>query len=121
MEVWDAVVSVSYAFDRCLIDAVLNKHRSKRRPGNQRLPNDDVAPCGRYAVRPDSDLDAMRVHGAIVAAAHIILASPNELDRRAAQPFGDHRRFALHVRIDHSAATKTTPGKFGVESDLFRF
>ena len=121
MKVRDAVVSVRRAFDCCLIDAVLNQHCSKRSPGNQRLSDDDMAPRCRHSIRPDADLDAMRVHRTIVTAAHIILTRPNELNRRATQTLRNHSRFALDVRVDYGAPAKTAAGKFSVESNLFRF
>src|ERR1700674_2825267 len=97
MKVGNVVLGVGCAFDYRSIDAVLNHHCRKRRPGNQRLPNDDVTPCGRQAIWPDSDLDAMRVHRTIVTTAHIILTRPDELNRRATETLRNHSGFALHV------------------------
>src|SRR2546421_727454 len=93
MKIWNAVVCVGRAFDGCLIDAVLDQHCSKRSPNNQRLSDDDMAPCRRHTVWPDSDLDTMRVHRTVVTAAHIIFTRPNKLNRRAAQPLRDLSRF----------------------------
>src|SRR5205807_1576444 len=100
---------------------VFDQHYGKRSPSNQRLSHDDMAPRRRHAVRPDSDLDAMRVHRTIVTAAHIIFARPNELDRCAPQTLRYHRRLALHMRIDHCSPAKTAAGKFSMKSDLFWF
>src|SRR5258706_10633327 len=97
MKVGNVVTGIGRAFDCCLIDAVLNYHCGKRSSGNQRLSNDDVAPCCRQAIRSDADLNTMRVHWAVVTAAHIVLTRPNELDRRATQTFRNHSRFALHM------------------------
>ena len=97
MKIRNAVTGIFHAFDYSSIDAVLNHHCSKRSPDNQRLPNDDVSPCGRQAIRPNADLDAMRVHWTIVTALHIILTSPNELDRRAPQTLRNQSRFARHM------------------------
>ena len=79
-----------------------------------------MAPGSGHSIRPDADLDAMSVHRTIVAAAHIILTRPDQLNRRAAQTPGNHRRFALHMRVDHCAPAETAASIFGVKSDLFR-
>ena len=80
-----------------------------------------MAPRGRQAIRTDADLDAMRVHWAIIASAHIILARPDKLDRRAPQTLRNHRRFALHMRIDYGPPAKTAAGKFSMKGNLVRF
>src|SRR5439155_4264650 len=119
MKIRNVVAGIRRAFDGCPIDAVLDQHRRKRSPGNQRLSDDDVSPGCRQAIRPDADLNAMRVHRTIVTAPHIILTRPNELNRGATQTFRNHSRFALDVRVDYGAPAKTAAGKFSVESNLF--
>src|SRR6267143_909647 len=97
MEVRDAVVSVGHAFHCRLIDAVLDHYRRERSSGDQRLTHNDVTPSRRHSIRTDADLDPVRMHRTIIAAAHVILTCPDELDRRATQTLRNYGRFALHV------------------------
>src|SRR5207253_9247008 len=79
-----------------------------------------MAPGGGHPISSYADLDTMSVHRTIITAAHIILAGPYELHRRAAQTLRNHRGFARHMRIDHCAPAETTAGIFSVKSNLFR-
>src|SRR5712664_1328814 len=97
MKIRNLVVSVRHAFDYRCIDSILDHKPFEGCTGNQGLSDDYMPPCCRQAIRPDSDLDAMRVHWTIVTAAHIIFASPNKFYRRAAETFRNHSRFPLHV------------------------
>src|SRR6476646_7613603 len=119
VEVGNVVAGVLGAFDHRLVDAVLDNHGSKRCADYKRLSNNHMPPCGGRAVRANADLDAMRVHRAIVAALYVIFTSPYQLHRSATKLFGDCRRLALYMVIDHSPSAKAPTRVFRMKDDLF--
>jgi len=72
------------------------------------LAHNHVPPGCGHAIVANANLDSMDVHGAIVAALHIIFPCPHKFDRRAAKTFRDCRRLPLHVGIRNGTPAKTT-------------
>src|SRR5688572_23661903 len=97
MEVGKFVVSVLHAFHHSSIDTVLNHHRGKRSPGNQRLPDNHMTPSRGHSIRADPNLHPMRMHWTIVATLHIILSWPHELYRSVSKTLRDDRRFHRYM------------------------
>ena len=62
----------------------------------------------------------MYKHRAVVAALHIVFASPDEFHRGTPKSLRDNRRFTLHVRVSDGTPTKPAAGHFRVERNLFR-
>src|SRR5204862_7617820 len=80
-----------------------------------------MTPCGRQTIRANTNFNAMCVHWTIVTTTNVVLACPDELDRSAAQAFGNHCCFAGNMRIRSCTSSESTAGEFCMEGDLFRF
>ena len=83
----DRVGEVRRALDRGLVDAVLDDEPLERRAGHERLARRSAA-ARRPGCRPRRAPRAQRVVGArpVEAAAHVVLARPDHLDRRLRPP-----------------------------------
>ena len=117
--VGNRVRQVGRAFDRGLVDAVLHHHRLERRAGEDRLPDDRVAPGDELALRIEARLERVVVHRAVVARAHVVLASPDELHRGAAlDRLGDGRGFQEVIRVRVGAPAEAAASIEHVELHL---
>src|SRR5436190_9610824 len=120
MKISNVVARVADAFHSGLVNTISDEHRRERSPGHKRLAHDDVLPRRRQAIATDADFHSMRVHRAIIAAAHIIFARPNQLYRRTAKSLRDDGGFARHMTVNHSAAAEATTGEFSMKGNLLR-
>src|SRR4029077_3330617 len=104
MEVRNVVMSIRSAFDSGFINPILHGERSKDGAGGEGLAHDHVSPRRRHTVRTNSDFDTMQVHGTIVAALHVVFASPDELYGSPRRMLRDCRCFTLDVRVRHRSS-----------------
>src|SRR5450631_755989 len=74
---------VHHTLDGAAVDAVLDHHLLEGRSCNDGLADNGVLPGDGTALRISARLDAVDEHRAIVAAADIVLARPNHLDRNS--------------------------------------
>ena len=79
-----------------------------------------MPPRRGQAVRPDPDLDAVQVHGAVVAAPHVVFARPDQLDWDCAHVFRNLGGLALDVRIRRGPPAEAPAGHLGVKGDRLR-
>ena len=121
VEVGNVVVGVGCAFHGRWIEALLIHEGGKRSAGHDRLADDHVSPGSGHPIRADTDLDAMLLHRAVIAALDVVFPSPNELDRSPAQALGDFSGFTLHVRVTHRASAEASAGHLGMKGDLLGF
>src|SRR5439155_15993675 len=121
VKVRNVVVRVCDSLDGGVINSVLNKHGCKWCARRYRLANDHVPPRGGHPIPANADLNSMDMHRPIVAALDILVPCPDQLYRRAAQTFCDHRRLTLYVGIGNGAPAKASTGQLRVKGDLVRF
>src|SRR5258708_18925628 len=79
-----------------------------------------MTPCHGFAVGANAHFNTMDVHRAVVAALHIVFASPDQLDRRAPKALRDHRSFTLHMRVRNRTPAKAAAGHLRVKCNLLR-
>ena len=60
----------------------------------------------------------MNMHGAIVAALHVVFTGPDQFDWNAAQTLGNRRSFTLNVRIGSSTPAEPAACHLGVKRHL---
>src|SRR5436305_13373676 len=77
-----------------------------------------MPPRRRHSISAHADLDSMDIHGAIVAALHIVFARPDQFDRSAAQTLRNRRSFTLNVRIGSSTPAEPAACHLGVKRHL---
>src|SRR5438309_313918 len=97
MKVRNVVVGVRSAFNCSSIDSILDDETFEWCSGDYRLADDDVTPCRRHLIASNANLDTMHMHRAIVTAADVIFARPDQFDRRAAKTLCNHRGFSGNV------------------------
>ena len=79
-QVGDGVRQIGGAFDRNVVDTILD-HHLERRAGQDRLPDQPVMPADQLAAAIERRFQRVMEHGPVVAAAHVVLAQPDQLDR----------------------------------------
>src|SRR5947209_18112723 len=72
----------SGTFHRDAIDAVLDGERFERRSHYERLTTDSMLPRHRLTIFAECGTDRMAGSGAVVAAANVVFARPNDFDGR---------------------------------------
>src|SRR5437016_11322320 len=121
VEVRNVVVGVGCAFHGRWIKPLLIYEGGKGSAGHDRLADDHMSPGRGHPIRADTDLDAMLLHRAVIAALDVVFPSPNELDRNTAHTLGDLSGFTLHMRVTNGASTKAAAGHLGMKGDLLGF
>src|ERR1700730_2932289 len=116
-EIGDLVGDVMRALIGCRIQAVLYRHRLKRRTLHDRLADDGIAPGLDLAVA-DDPAHAMNAERPVVPAAHIVLARPHQLHRFSpANRFHHFGKLKRNVRTLLRAAAEAATGKYGLQMD----
>src|SRR2546429_3189180 len=77
-----------------------------------------MPPCRRHSITANADLDSMNMHGAIVAALHVVFTGPDQFDWNAAQALGNRRSLTLNVRIGSSTPAEPAACHRGVKRHL---
>ena len=113
-EIGDRVGQRRRALDAGDVDAVLDHHRLERRADEDRLADDPVLPARRRCRRVEPRLQRVEIGGTVVAALHVVLARPHELDRNAGlalrrERLGDRRRLDDVVRLSGFARRPKLP------------
>ncbi len=109
-EVGDLVVHVGRALDLRHVELGLEQHRLERRALDDGLADDAVLPRDRQAVGIEPRADHVVGARPIVAAAHVVLARPDDLDRNPRR-LRDLDRFLHEVgRRDWRDARSRRPG-----------
>src|ERR1700730_8666909 len=116
-KIGDLVGDVMRALIGCRIQAVLERHRLKRRTLHDRLADDGVAPGFDPPVARDP-AHAMNPERPVIAAPHVILARPHQLHRFArADRLHHFGKFNGDVRSLLRTAAEAAAGKYGLQMD----
>ena len=120
LQIRNRVGQVGGAFDRHLVDAVLDQHFLERRAHQDRLAHQPVAPADDIAVGIDAAAQRVVEHRPVVPCLHVVLAQPYQLDRcPPADRLDDLGTFQHVVRILAGATPEAAAGVEHVDGHLF--
>ncbi len=118
------VVRLAHALDHGGVDPVLDHHRLERRAADDGLAHDGMVPGHDVALCVQPQLGAVHMCRAVVAAADVVLAAPDHLDRTglAGRPvsLGHVNRFHQIVGRGHGAPAKAAAGHHRMQHHLLR-
>ena len=118
---WDGVGAVGNAFDRRVVNAIMDRHRLKGSAFHDGLACDLMIPADDCAVFIQTDPHLMAHGRAVVAAADVVFAVPNQFHRAGA--IGHHKGqtgLDLIVGIRGRATAKGATSQHAVDLDLLR-
>src|SRR5229473_3956703 len=98
LQIGHVIGKISGAFHRGVINTVLDDERLEWRSDDERLTDDPMLPRDRISVRAESAADRVISGGAVIPAANVVLARPDDFDGRL-DSFRDLHRFLHEVNI----------------------
>ena len=114
------VGTVHHAFDRGLVDAVLDHRRFEGGAGHDRLPDHHMLPRQRQPVGTQANPRLMQERRAVIAATNVILPRPHGF-HRPARCLGNLHRFSDKIRRRVGAPAKTAAQELGMDFHLLWF
>src|SRR6266566_4081562 len=118
-EVRDRIRNIVKSFHGSSIDPILNYHALKGSARHNRLAYDVMRPDQRISIRIHPADKRVIVHWPVIAAVHVVLASPDHLDWRAGS-LGHIDSFADKIRRRIRTPAKTTTQQRSVNLHLLR-
>src|SRR5262249_2380052 len=108
---------IGRAFDRGCVHSVLDHHWPEGCALEDRLPDDRLLPCDGHALGIDAHAQPVEPHRTVIATVHVVLASPDNLDRHPGR-FGDVNSLLDEIVRGIGPSSEAASEESGVERYL---